>query len=221
MAPSSSNAAGHTPVFITAAVRTPIAAFQGAIAEMPGPKLGAIAIKEAVLRAGRGVAEKVDEVIMGEVLTAGVGQAPARQAAIFAGLSSSVPCMTVNKVCGSGFTTARVGAIRKACERAGLTPDHIDLFEINEAFAAVTMVAMKDLNKQNLRQGDRHDSRPQRQAEELSFAGIITRPHGVDCGIDAQNEGRFCQFRDRVLFSAFCGRPRSEDVLEIIQRAQR
>jgi acetyl-CoA C-acetyltransferase len=71
-------------VYITAAVRTPIASFQGAFAELPAPKLGAVAIKEALKRSGV-AAEKVDEVIMGQVLTAGAGQAPARQAAIYAG----------------------------------------------------------------------------------------------------------------------------------------
>lgn len=97
------------PVYITAAVRTPIASFQGALAELPAPRLGAIAIKEALHRAGVAT-DKVDEVVMGEVLTAGVGQAPARQAAIYAGLSNSVPCMTINKVCGSGLKAVMLGA---------------------------------------------------------------------------------------------------------------
>lgn len=96
-------------VFITAAVRTPIASFQGGFSDLPAPKLGAIAIKEAVKRAGI-APEKVNEVIFGEVLTAGVGQAPARQAAIYAGLPSSVPCLTVNKVCGSGLKAVMLGA---------------------------------------------------------------------------------------------------------------
>lgn len=89
-------------VVIAAAARTPVGSFQGVFANVPAPRLGAIAIKEALKRAGVGNTE-VDEVIMGEVLTAGVGQAPARQAAIFAGLSSGTPCMTINKVCGSGL----------------------------------------------------------------------------------------------------------------------
>jgi acetyl-CoA C-acetyltransferase len=105
------------PIFITAAVRTPVASFQGALSELSGPRLGAIAIKEALSRA-KVSAEKVDEVIMGEVLTAGVGQAPARQAAIYAGLPSSVPCMTINKVCGSGLKAVMLGADSIALERA-------------------------------------------------------------------------------------------------------
>lgn len=89
-------------VVIVSAVRTPVATFQGAFSALPAPKLGAIAIKEALERAQVKTSE-VDEVIMGEVLTAGVGQAPARQAALYAGLSNNTPCMTINKVCGSGL----------------------------------------------------------------------------------------------------------------------
>lgn len=87
---------------IVSAVRTPIGAFLGSLSSLSAPQLGAIAIREALSRAGI-TPEQVDEVIMGNVLTAGVGQAPARQAAIFAGLPTSVPCMTINKVCGSGL----------------------------------------------------------------------------------------------------------------------
>ena len=107
------------PVFITSAVRTPIASFQGGYTDLSAPKLGAIAIKEAVQRA-KVAPEKVDEVIMGEVLTAGVGQAPARQAAIYAGLPTSVPCMTINKVCGSGLKAVMLGADSIALGRANV-----------------------------------------------------------------------------------------------------
>ncbi len=88
--------------FILSAVRTPVASFQGAFSDLSAPQLGAIAIREALKKAGV-PADKVEQVIMGEVLTAGVGQAPARQAALFAGLPNSVPCLTINKVCGSGL----------------------------------------------------------------------------------------------------------------------
>jgi acetyl-CoA C-acetyltransferase len=91
-------------VVVVSGARTPIGSFQGALASLRGPELGAIAIKEAVSRAGVAPSE-VDEVLMGTVLPAGVGQAPARQAAIFAGLPKEVPCTTVNKVCGSGLRT--------------------------------------------------------------------------------------------------------------------
>ncbi len=96
-------------VVIVSSVRTPVGSFQGAFSSLPAPKLGAIAIKEAVLRAGVKF-EEIDECIMGEVLTAGVGQAPARQAAIFAGLKTSTPCMTINKVCGSGLKSVMLAA---------------------------------------------------------------------------------------------------------------
>jgi acetyl-CoA C-acetyltransferase len=96
-------------VIIAAAVRTPVASFQGAFKDTSAPKLGAIAIREALKKAAVGPAE-VDECIMGEVLAAGVGQAPARQAAIFAGLNPSVACMTINKVCGSGLKAVMLAA---------------------------------------------------------------------------------------------------------------
>ena len=89
---------------IVSAVRTPIGSFQGTLGTVSGPRLGAAAIRGAVSRAGLSP-DQVDEVIMGCVLQGGVGQAPARQAAIFAGLPDSVPCTTVNKVCGSGLKT--------------------------------------------------------------------------------------------------------------------
>ena len=96
-------------VVIVGACRTPIGSFRGSLSSLPAPKLGAIAIREALRRAGV-KPEDVDEVIMGNVLTAGEGQAPARQAAIFAGLPTSVECMTVNKVCGSGLKAVMLGA---------------------------------------------------------------------------------------------------------------
>lgn len=89
-------------VVIVAAKRTPVASFQGAFAQTPAPRLGAAAIRAALTQAQLNPGD-VQELIFGEVLTAGVGQAPARQAAIYAGLSNSVPCMTINKVCGSGL----------------------------------------------------------------------------------------------------------------------
>jgi acetyl-CoA C-acetyltransferase len=87
---------------ILSAVRTPIGAFMGSLSSLPSPRLGAIVIAEAIKRAGV-KNEDISEVIMGNVLTGGVGQAPARQAAIYAGLPVSIPCMTIDKVCGSGL----------------------------------------------------------------------------------------------------------------------
>lgn len=96
-------------ILIVGAKRTPVGSFQGALSQLPAPKLGAAAITAALKQAGVSNSE-VSEVIMGEVLTAGVGQAPARQAAIYAGLAPSVPCMTINKVCGSGLKAVMLGA---------------------------------------------------------------------------------------------------------------
>ena len=87
---------------ITAIARTAIGSFQGALSSIPTVRLGAAVIKSAVERAGL-KGEDIDEVIMGNVLSAGEGQAPARQAAIYAGLPDSVECLTINKVCGSGL----------------------------------------------------------------------------------------------------------------------
>jgi len=96
-------------VVIVGAARTPIGAFQGALSSITAPNLGATVIKAALERAGV-APDKVDEVVMGNVLQAGVGQAPARQAAIFAGLPDTVPCTTLNKVCGSGLKSVIAGA---------------------------------------------------------------------------------------------------------------
>lgn len=102
-----------TPTFekvvIVSSVRTPVGSFQGSLASVPAPKLGAVAIKAALEKA-KVNADEVNEVIMGEVLTAGVGQAPARQAAIYAGVKNSAVCMTINKVCGSGLKAVMLAA---------------------------------------------------------------------------------------------------------------
>jgi len=90
------------PIVIAAAVRTPMGGFQGALAGLTAPQLGAHAIAGALARAGI-AGEAVDEALMGNVLPAGLGQAPARQAALGAGLPQSIPCTTISKVCGSGM----------------------------------------------------------------------------------------------------------------------
>jgi acetyl-CoA C-acetyltransferase len=90
------------PVVIVSAVRTPMGAFQGALSPLAATELGAIAVEAAVARAGI-PADSVEEVCMGNVLSAGLGQNPARQAALKGGLPQAVPCTTVSKVCGSGM----------------------------------------------------------------------------------------------------------------------
>lgn len=96
-------------VVIVSAVRTPIGSFMGSLSSVPAPKLGAIAIKGALDKIDL-KADMVEEVLMGNVVQAGTGQAPARQAAIFAGIPDTVPCTTINKVCASGMKTVMQAA---------------------------------------------------------------------------------------------------------------
>jgi acetyl-CoA C-acetyltransferase len=96
-------------VFLLSAARTPIGKFLGELADVPAPRLGAAALAEALKRANVAPGQ-VDEVILGNVVQAGVGQNPARQAALFAGLPDSIAAYTVNKVCGSGLKAAMLGA---------------------------------------------------------------------------------------------------------------
>jgi len=101
--------AGSSDVVVISACRTPIGKFQGSLSELSAPQLGAIVVREAVKRAGLRP-ELVDECIMGNVVSAGLGQNPARQAAIFGGLPPEVGAMTINKVCGSGLKAVALAA---------------------------------------------------------------------------------------------------------------
>jgi len=96
-------------VTVVGLARTPLGSFMGTLASVPAPRLGAVAIEAALKKAGI-APDRVSEVIMGNVLAAGEGQAPARQAAIYAGIPASVPAMTINKVCGSGMQSVILGA---------------------------------------------------------------------------------------------------------------
>ncbi|PCJ93277.1 MAG: acetyl-CoA C-acyltransferase [Flavobacteriaceae bacterium] len=96
-------------VVIVSAVRTPIGSFMGSLSSIPAPKLGAIAIKGALDKINL-KPNMVEEVLMGNVIQAGTGQAPARQAAIYAGIPNTVPCTTINKVCASGMKTVMQAA---------------------------------------------------------------------------------------------------------------
>src|SRR6266481_3404683 len=95
--------------FILSAARTPIGKYLGAFADVPAPQLGAVAVAETLRRA-HASADSIDEVILGNVLQAGVGQNPARQAALKAGLPDSIAAFTVNKVCGSGLKAVMLAA---------------------------------------------------------------------------------------------------------------
>src|SRR5580765_4764994 len=103
----------ENPVIVSA-VRTPIGKFLGTLSGIQAQKLGAIAVKEAVIRAGLQPAQ-IDEVIMGNVVSAGLGQNPARQAALFGGIPDTVPAFTVNKVCGSGLKAVVLAAQAIKC----------------------------------------------------------------------------------------------------------
>lgn len=105
-------------IVLAGACRTAIGKFGGSLANIPAVELGALVIKEAVRRAGI-KPEDVDEVLMGNVLQAGLGQSPARQAAIKAGLPESVPALTVNNVCGSGLKCVNLAADMIAMRRCG------------------------------------------------------------------------------------------------------
>ncbi|HKJ62391.1 MAG TPA: acetyl-CoA C-acyltransferase [Hyphomicrobiales bacterium] len=109
----------NSPIVITSLARTPIGGFQGELSALPAPKIGAAAISAALARANL-KPDQVSEVLMGCVLPAGQGQAPARQAAFGAGLPDSVPCTTVNKMCGSGMKT-----LMMAYEALHTRPDDI------------------------------------------------------------------------------------------------
>ncbi len=96
-------------VFVVGAARTPIGKFQGTLANTPAPELGAVAVREAVKRAGI-APDRIEEVVMGNVVTAGEGQAPARQAALKAGLKDTISATQIGKVCGSGLKAAMLAS---------------------------------------------------------------------------------------------------------------
>lgn len=101
-------------VYLTGAVRTPIGSFCGAFENTPAPVLGSVAAKAAIARSGV-PADQIDEVIFGNVVSAGLGQNVARQVAIGSGLSPSVGAMTINKVCGSGLKSVMLAAQAIKC----------------------------------------------------------------------------------------------------------
>ena len=106
-----SNAAPNGDIFIVSAARTPIGKFGGALSTVPATELGGVAIRAAVERAGLDPATaQIDDVLMGQVLQAGVGQAPARQAALKAGLPDRTSATTINRVCGSGLKAIMLAA---------------------------------------------------------------------------------------------------------------
>jgi len=137
-------------VYIVSAVRTPIGGFMGSLSSVTAPRLGAAAIKGALAKIGLNPAE-VDEVIMGCVLQAGLGQAPARQAAIYAGLPESVICTTINKVCASGMKAIANGAqaimlgdadvvVAGGMENMSMVPHYLPNSRTGTKFGGITMI---------------------------------------------------------------------------------
>src|SRR5512143_1326452 len=108
MTQSASGPSGH--VYVVSAARTPIGRFGGALAGVPAVELGGVAIRAAVERARLPDGTSIDEVLMGQVLQAGAGQAPARQAALRAGLADTTSATTINRVCGSGLKAIMLAA---------------------------------------------------------------------------------------------------------------
>lgn len=139
------------PVVIVSAARTPIGSFQGALASIPAPELGAIAVKAAVERAGV-EPDEISEVLMGCVLPAGQGQAPARQASRGAGLPDHVPCTTVNKMCGSGMKT-----VMMAYESLHARPNDIILAGGMESMTNAPYLLPKMRSGQRLGHGQVYD----------------------------------------------------------------
>ena len=136
-------------VVIVSAVRTPIGSFMGALSTIPAPELGAIAIKGALSKIKLDPS-KVEEVLMGNVVQAGTGQAPARQAAIYAGIPNTVPCTTVNKVCASGMKSVMMAAqsialgdnnivVAGGMENMSLIPHYIHL-RSGQKFGPATLI---------------------------------------------------------------------------------
>ena len=122
-------------IVIVSYARTPIGSFGGSLSSIPATKLGAIVIKGAMEKINLSK-DNVDQVIMGNVLSAGLGQAPARQAAIYSGLPESVECLTINKMCGSGLK-----AIMLAQE--AILSGNAEIFkEIPESFCKVQILSI-------------------------------------------------------------------------------
>jgi acetyl-CoA C-acetyltransferase len=136
-------------IVIVSAVRTPIGSFMGCLSTVSAPRLGAIAIKGALEKIQL-ASDAIDEVFMGNVIQAGIGQAPARQAALYAGLPNSIPCTTINKVCASGMKAVMMGAqaiqtadaeivIAGGMENMSLTP-HYTYLRNGHKFGPATMI---------------------------------------------------------------------------------
>lgn len=160
-------------VVVLAAARTPIGSFQGALAPVPAAELGGAAVREAVKRAGV-AAEDVGEVLLGNVVGAGQGQAPARQALVAAGLGWSVPATTVNKVCSSGMKATMMGAL-------GIAGGQYEVAVSGGMESMSRVPYYVDAARQGLRLGNGE------LTDGLLRDGLIDAYHGVHMGMCAEH----------------------------------
>lgn len=160
-------------VYILSACRTPIGSFLGSLKDIEAPRLGSIVIEEAIKRAGINK-DDINEVIMGNVLQAGLGQNPARQAAIYAGLNVEIPSMTINKVCGSGLRAVSLAA------QTIMTGD-------NDVVVAGGMESMSNAPHilRGLRQGTKMGNTE--LVDTMVFDGLTDIYNGYHMGITAEN----------------------------------
>ena len=179
-----------TNVVIVDAIRTPIGSFGGALANLPASHLGALLIKALVER-NKLPADAVDEVILGQILTAGTGQNPARQAAIEAGLPHECPSMTINKLCGSGLKAVHLAAQAIKCGDA----------DIIIAGGQENMSAAPHLLP-NSRDGQRMDDWPLR--DSMLVDGLMDAFNNYHMGVTAENIAKKYKFSrdDQDAFAA-------------------
>jgi acetyl-CoA C-acetyltransferase len=173
---------------ILGAARTPIGAFLGGLAPLSAPKLGAIAIKCALERAGVR-ADEVDEVFMGNVVQAGVGQAPARQAALAAGIPNTVPCTTINKVCGSGLKSVMLAATQIAAGEARLVVAGGMESMSNAPYLARGLRAGLSLGEHNLEDANLTDGLM--DAYGHGHMGLGGELVAEQCGLGREDQDRF------------------------------
>ena len=179
-----------TNVVIVDAIRTPIGSFGGALATLPASRLGALLIKALVER-NKLAADEVDEVILGQILTAGTGQNPARQAAIEAGLPHECPAMTINKLCGSGLKSVHLAAQAIKCGDA----------DVIIAGGQENMSAAPHLLP-NSRDGQRMGDWPLR--DSMLVDGLMDAFNDYHMGVTAENIAKKYQFSrdDQDAFAA-------------------
>ncbi len=180
--------AAEDPIVIVGTARTAIGGFQGAFAPLTAPQLGSAAITAAVSRAGL-KPDDVSEVLMGCVLPAGQGQAPARQAALGAGLPQSVPCTTVNKMCGSGMKTVMLAydGLHARARRHHRRRRH---GEHDERALPAAQDALRRAARPRRGQGPHVPRRPGGRLRQGPPDGHLRRGHGAAVSVHARGAGR-------------------------------